>query len=180
MKFDDIWTRYRSDLKRFVRSKTANPADVDDLLQEISTKVFTGLPALQDPTKVKSWMFQIAQRTVVDFQRKSGRQHSRVAQADPLGEEGENPLNGLERCVLPMVVSLPAETQAALTAVYIDGQPQNVYAQERGLSYSALKARVQRGRTALLDLFEACCSLSFDRPGAVDNCIMKIDSCKKC
>ncbi len=51
MKLDieQIWLDYRSRIKAFLHSKVSNPADVDDLLQEISIKTFTGISSIHGP-----------------------------------------------------------------------------------------------------------------------------------
>ena len=41
--------------------------DVDDLLQEISIKTLAGFETIEDQTKVQSWLFQIANRTIIDL-----------------------------------------------------------------------------------------------------------------
>ncbi|MEX0305082.1 MAG: sigma factor, partial [Leisingera sp.] len=73
MTIEDIWPEYQSRLRSFLRARVAHPEDAEDLLQEISIKVFTGLPDLQDSARLQPWLFQTAQRTIIDHYRKTGR-----------------------------------------------------------------------------------------------------------
>ena len=57
MTIEDIWPQYRGSLRAFLGARVSNPEDAEDLLQEISIKVFTGLPALEHSAKLKSWLF---------------------------------------------------------------------------------------------------------------------------
>ena len=70
MRIEDIWPKYRVRLKGFLHSRESI---VDDLLQEITVKVFSDLPNLKDPPKLRSWLFQTANRTFIGHYRKSGR-----------------------------------------------------------------------------------------------------------
>jgi len=124
MNVEEIWTRYRGRIKAFLHSRVSNPADVEDLLQEISIKIFTGLPALRDHSKVHSWLFQTAHRTIIDFYRKNGRTGD--LHPDDLWHADNSPeaLHELERCVEPFIAALPDETARLLTAIDIEGQSQ--------------------------------------------------------
>lgn len=179
MQIEDIWPKYRARLKAFLHSRVSNAADVDDLLQEISVKVFTGLPDLKDPTRLQPWLFQTADRTIIDHYRKSGRAQ---AHPDDLWYHRDDPetRQDLEGCVEPFIRGLPAETADMLMAIDINGMSQRDYAQEHGLSYSTLKSRVQKGRSELRKAFEDCCNISMDVRGNISDVQEKSANCKKC
>ena len=179
MRIEDIWPKYRARLKAFLHSRVSNVADVDDLLQEISVKVFTGLPNLNDPAKLRPWLFQTANRTIIDHYRKSGRTR---AHPDDLWYHRDDPemRQNLEGCVEPFIRGLPLETAEMLMAIDINGRSQQDYAQEQGLSYSTLKSRIQKGRVELRKAFENCCIISMDVRGNISDVQEKQDACKKC
>lgn len=180
MTIEDIWPQYRSRLRAFLRSRVSNPEDAEDLLQDISVKVFTGLPALEDSAKLKSWLFQTAQRAIIDHYRKGGR--AKNVHPDDLWYTKDDPVarQDLERCVEPFIQSLPAETARMLTAIDLQGMSQRDYAAQQGLPYSTLKSRVQKGRDALRKAFEDCCSFSLDSRGSIAEYNPKSDTCKNC
>lgn len=180
MTIEDIWPQYRNSLRAFLRSRVSNPEDAEDLLQEISIKVFTGLPALEDSAKLKPWLFQTAQRAIIDHYRKGARAKS--VHPDDLWYSDEDPeiRQGLEHCVEPFIQSLPEETARILTAIDLQGMSQRDYAEQHGLSYSTLKSRVQKGRSDLRQAFESCCSFTLDARGRIAEYSTKSDACKKC
>lgn len=180
MDLEEVWLEYRARIKAFLHSKVSNPADVDDLLQEISIKVFAGLSTLEDNSKLQSWLFQTAHHTIVDFYRKNARTKS--IHPDDLWHFEDDPQTrrDLERCVEPFIRSLPSETAQILTAIDIEGISQRNYAAAQGLSYSTLKSRVQKGRSELRKVFENCCYLSLDARGNISDFHSKSGGCKKC
>ena len=182
MKNEEIWTNYRARIKGFLHSKISNEADVEDLLQEISIKVFTGLQSLNDESKLQSWLFQTAHRTIIDHYRRQAKGRNLIEDdlwyGEDLKEAGA--LNELERCVEPFLSALPAETAQMLRAIDIDGVKQKDYAEAQGLSYSTWKSRVQKGRQELRAVFEDCCHLSLDAQGNIMDYQSKSGSCEKC
>ena len=180
MNVEKVWIEYRARIKAFLQSKVSNPADVEDLLQEISIKTFTGISTLNDPSKVQSWLFQTAHRTIIDFYRKNSR--GRDMHPDDLWySEGEVDIRKeLERCVEPFIAALPRETAQLLMAIDIEGQSQKDYAAIHGLSYSTLKTRVQSGRAALRSVFDNCCNFTLDSRGNLSEYHSKTGGCNNC
>lgn len=180
MQIEEIWTAYRARLRSFLQSRVSNQADVEDLLQEISIKAFTGLPRLRDEEKVQSWLFSTAHHTIIDHYRKTGRRQAMhpddlwYAKDDPTAQQE------LERCVIPFLDGLPVESGQLLRAVDIEGRSQKGLAEEAGVSYSTLKSRVQKARTDLRRVFEGCCNLTLDAQGRVADYEPRADACKKC
>jgi len=177
---EQIWLDYRSRIKSFLHSKVSNPADVDDLLQEISIKTFTGLSQLQDRTKVQQWLFQTAHRTIIDFYRKNARSNQLTSDDLWYQEDDPDTLSSLERCVEPFIAALPRETAQLLTAIDIEGQSQKDFAIEHQVAYSTLKSRVKSGRAHLRRLFENCCQMNIDAQGNIDDIQPKSGNCKNC
>lgn len=180
MTIEDIWPEYQSRLRAFLRARVANPEDAEDLLQEISIKVFTGLPDLQDSARLQPWLFQTAQRTIIDHYRKTGRRAP--PHPDDLWYAKDDPeiRQELEACVAPFIQSLPPETAEALTAIDLQGMSQRDYAEASGLPYSTLKSRVQKGRAELRKAFEDCCHFSLDARGSIAEYRPKSDDCGDC
>lgn len=180
MNLEDTWLEYRARIKAFLHSRVSNPSDVEDLLQEISIKALAGLPTLEDNSKFQPWLFQIAHRTIIDFYRENAR--ARTIHPDDLWyfEDDVQTMRDLERCIEPLIKLLPTETAQMLTAIDIEGMSQRRYAAARGLSYSTLKSRVQKGRSALREVFENCCHMSLDAQGNVAEFRSKSGICENC
>lgn len=180
MELDEIWQQYRGRLRAFLHARVSNPSDVEELLQEISIKVFTGLSSLEDRSKLQSWLFQTANRTIIDFYRKSGREKG--VHPDDLWYTSDDPevREGLEGCVAPFINALPPDAARMMTEIELNGVSQQEYAVRHGLQYSTLKSRVQKARADLRDVFDECCQLSFDLRGGLEDYQANPDGCKKC
>ena len=180
MTLDEVWSAYRARLRSFLHPRVSNPADVDDLLQEISLKMVKGIGDLKDPSKLGPWLFQIANRTIIDHYRSQTR--SEAPHPDDLWHGRDNPpvRQHLERCVAPFIAALPHESARLLKAIDIDGQSQKCMAEREGLPYSTLKSRVRAAREELRAIFENCCDFSFDARGGVAGFDPKTNSCEKC
>ncbi len=126
-------------------------------------KTYQQLHTVQDPSKLRSWLFQVTRNAVIDYYRQS-----RQAPPDPsfLMDEGTEPYEQarqeLSECINLFIKQLPEIYQLAVEAVDLREDSQKALAKELGLSYSALKSRVQRGHQMLATLFEACCRYELD------------------
>lgn len=177
---EHIWSQYREALLAFLRSKVANPDDVDDLLQEILLKTHKGLDGLSKTSSLKAWIFQIANNTIVDFYRARGREAD--MHPDDLWYSGndEAERHMFEGCVAPFMDALPPDVARLLRRIDLQGMSQKDCAADLGISYSTLKSRVQAGRLQLRQLFERCCELSFDANGAIVDYRRRADTCGHC
>ena len=174
---NDVWTEYRDSIKAFLHSRISDPNEIDDLLQEILIKTHKNL---RSEKRVKAWLFQIANHTIIDFYRK--RSNARTVSAEDLWYEEENQQaqQELSQCIEPFIKALPKESADLLTEIELNGQSQKEYASKLGISYSTLKSRVQKGRRELQGLFEDCCRLSLDKNGAIIDFDPKSKNCKNC
>ena len=151
-------------LRRFVSRRVGNPADVEDLCQDIWVKVLKSRGP-SDPGKLLAWVFQIARNTVADHYRRR-----RVP--EPL-EESEAPIEpedsgtGLEAALRPLMSLLSAEDRQALETVDLGGVSQKEYAARLGIAPSSARSRVQRARQRLQRELEKCCRVVLDRRGGV-------------
>ena len=186
LNLEQVWAEYQQTLKAFLHSKVSNTADVEDLLQEILIKTFQNLHKVQDASSVKSWLFQLANNTIIDFYRKHARQQrdSKI-DADDLWfadlDHNEEFKQKLSLCIEPFIQALPEQSDSLLLAVDIKGQSQKALAEEQNVSYSTIKSRVQKSRGDLNNLFEQCCNLSLDKQGNVIDCELKPESgCSNC
>ncbi|WP_305830881.1 RNA polymerase sigma factor SigZ [Photobacterium leiognathi] len=168
MNIEQIWSAYQSKLKGYLHNNIANPDDVDDLLQDILIKTHHKLPTLNDESKIKSWLFQIARNTIIDFYRRQQveREHQDSQENSLWNEEQEQSiLQQLSECMSPFINALPEAEAQLLTAIEINGMSQKDYAEQTGIKYSTLKSQVQKSRKSLHQLFNTCCTFSVDSQG---------------
>lgn len=180
LKVEDIWAEYQVSLKAFLYKNVSNHADVDDLLQDILIKTYQNLSRIKDKTKIKSWLFQIAQNVIIDFYRKRGRAKNIDEDSLWYANNDESILEQLSSCVMPFINGLPEAEALLLTSIELEGVSQKEFAEKNGLNYSTLKSRVHRSRDKLFELFNDCCAFSLDEKGNLVDFEAKNSDCRPC
>ena len=164
----DVAARIRPFLARQVPA-----AEVDDVLQDVFVRLQRGLPGLRDEERFTSWLFQIARNSVVEHHRTRARHPLPDAPTDgddlPLepGDDDRGAARSLSACVSLFVARLPSPYREAVTLVELEGLTAREAADMVGVSLSAMKSRVLRGRAQLRQLFEDCCEIAVDARGKV-------------
>ena len=165
---EQLWRDLSSRLRLFIRSRISSNENTEDLLQETFIRIHRNIDTLQDNQKLTSWVFQIARNLIVDHYRSHGKKPSNT------GEEVEHTSNSSENLNeevmtwLPNVIEQLPETLQQATRLYeIEGKKQNDIAQQLGLSLTATKSRVQRGRQKIKALLKECCTFETDRYGNI-------------
>lgn len=185
MDIEQLWQDYREQLRHFLLARVHNPSDVDDLLQDILIKSYQHLKTVQQPSKFQAWLFQIARNTLIDSYRKSRADIAEVdiAHLSLMGNEievYEQIRQELAQCIRPFVAQLPDKYRQVVDLVDLQGKSQKVLATELGLSHSAVKSRVQRGRRLLGSLVRECCQFQMDARGNPIELEVTAEGCSNC
>lgn len=77
-KFLELVNENRNRILRICRVYSWNPADHDDLYQEILSQIWRGLPALKDRQFANTWLYRVAINTAISFARKRSSRTDRV------------------------------------------------------------------------------------------------------
>lgn len=161
----------RDGLRRYV-SRRVRAENVDDVVQDVLLRMHERAGDLRDEEKLSGWAFRIAKSVVSSHHRRGGGLAT-VGQLDDLApcadepSDHENENEMVAGWLLPMVSLLPDEYAEALEVCDLGGVEQRVYAEQKGLSISGAKSRIQRGRRMLEELVRACCDLEQDVRGNV-------------
>ena len=176
---DAVWTELHTNIRGFVARRVRQPADVDDIVQQVFLRVHQALPALRDADRLHAWIYQTTRRTIVDHYRAPAhrREVSAGMAVDVLPEEQqedlaldegeESALQELAQCLKPLIGKLADADQEALRLIEFDGLTQVEAARRLGLSVSGMKSRVQRARVHLRSVLDDCCRIALDRRGGV-------------
>lgn len=163
-----IWNQFSNKLFAFINSRTHNPSDSEDLLQEVFLKIHNNLDNLNNLNKVESWIFQITRNVVNDYFRKENKVSSLEEDpVDPATNEETLRVN-IRECLTHLSEQLPEKYRVPIKEVYLDGRKQKDMALELGMSYSGMKSRIQRGRAMLMDTMKDCCNVQ--KPEDIHNC----------
>ena len=163
----EIVTRERSRLRNFIRRRVPNPADAEDIAQEVLYELVEANRLLMPIEHVTSWLFTVARNRITDlFRKKKPENFSDAAIED---EEGEllriedllpSPDAGPEAIYLRNVLfdelelaieELPDEQREVFVAHELEGRSFKEIAAETGVNLNTLLARK---RYAVLHLRE--------------------------
>jgi RNA polymerase sigma-70 factor, ECF subfamily len=176
---EEMWREFANPLRSFLFNRVRNAADVEDLLQEIFLRVHEGIAGLRDAAKLEGWLYQIARNVVVDHyrqQRPSEKWTDELSAAPDVLDLADE--IDLRPAVRRMINELPAKYRDALVLTEFRGQTQRDGARELGVSLTAMKSRVQRGRMLLRAMLDECCRFEFDRRGKVIDAVPRDGGCE--
>jgi RNA polymerase sigma-70 factor (ECF subfamily) len=164
---EHIWHEFAEKLGQFIRSRVADPASAEDILQDVFVRIQKRLGQLRDPAKLQGWLYLIARNAIIDHYR-TRKETVEVLESLPAESNGdEHELEELKAAFRRMIYTLPEPYREALLLTEFDGLTQQQLAERVGISLSGAKSRVQRGREQLKTMLEECCSFEFDRRGKV-------------
>ena len=173
------WEELHGNLRAFISRRVRNQADVDDLVQRVLLQIVKGLASLRDAERLHAWVYRAARNVIVDYYRSSaGRREVASGGAEDLAaasaetqansqDDERAALQELAGCMTPMIRQLPPAYREAVTLADLEGVNQADAAARAGVSLSAMKSRIQRGRQQLKAVLEDCCRVQLDRRGTI-------------
>ena len=162
---EQIWQDYHHGLLNFIRYRVGDGDLAEDLLQDVFVKIHSRLYTLSDTERIRSWVYRIAQNTILDHYRLSQRHEPLPDAIIEEPDDGDEIWRELECCLRPMIEHLPERYREALLLAELEGRPLKEVAERLGLSLPGAKSRVQRGRAKFKELMLACCQFEFDCRG---------------
>jgi RNA polymerase sigma-70 factor, ECF subfamily len=162
------WAEFGGRLRGYV-SRRVPPGDADDIVQSVMLKLLERRGEVATGS-VRAWLFTVTRNAVVEHYR----QRRPAVDLDSFGDlpasEGgdaaDRTLGTLSDCLGPMLRGLSDGDAEILRIVDMEGGSQVEIAASLGVPVSTLKSRVQRARTRLAKLFDACCDIERARNGA--------------
>jgi len=152
----------RDELKRFMLARQCDPAEVDDLLQDLFVKLTTGKTGpVGNP---RAYLYQMANNLLLDRRRGRHRQARRDDSwaRSQFGQDlREDPAASPERVAIDRDLlaqveatlrEMPERTVDILRRYRLEGQSQKVIAEQIGISLSAVEKHLQRAYRVLLEL----------------------------
>ncbi len=162
------WQEVMKRLKHWVHYRVHDPADADELVQDILERLLVKQNSLVGAENPVGWVHRVATNTIMDYYRRSKRPVRLDDPAYPEPSEGKQDARAaLSNCLIPLVLHLDPHTQEALLSTDLGGNSQVDAAQDAGVPLSTMKARIQRGRRKLRDALLQCCHVAIDRRNGV-------------
>jgi RNA polymerase sigma-70 factor (ECF subfamily) len=152
MDFTQLLHDYGPALMRLTAGYTADPADRDDLLQEILVAIWTAWPRFRGECSERTFVFRIGHNRAITFVTRR-RQLEPLEAALLVPDPGPGPVEDAERAdrqaqLLAAVRQLPAlQRQAVMLS--LEGLTQREIADVVGTSENNVAVRLTRARAAL-------------------------------
>jgi RNA polymerase sigma factor (sigma-70 family) len=167
LRISEIAAEQRARLRNFIRRRVADPADAEDIVQEVFYELVEANRMLMPIEHVTGWLYRVARNRIIDLFRK--KKPERFSDAAVENEDGEvlhvedllpSPDAGPEALYMRSVLldelelaieALPDEQREVFIAHEIDGRSFKELSADTGISMSTL---LSRKRYAILHLRE--------------------------
>jgi len=154
-----FWISYSNALRSYVERQVADKNAVDDILHEVYLKIFCYCKRYDfccekaGVKDLRSWVFRVCHNAIVDYQKENAKYTYRYEikdfwLADSPASASEYPLRLEELMKL-----LPPKYAEAVWYDSVLLLKQAEIAQKLGLSLSAAKSRIQRGKRMFRDIY---------------------------
>ncbi|MFX0117548.1 MAG: RNA polymerase sigma factor, partial [Candidatus Hodarchaeota archaeon] len=167
MQFWDIYYGHCDRVKKFIVSLVKDEWVADDLFQETFLRVQKNLDQVKDPSKLSSWIFQIAYNLSRDHFRQSKKiltpieQHETEVFSIPCFQK-ELEKHEMGQCVQDQIMLLPESLRAALVLFDIMDFSHQEISEVLGISVENVKVRLHRARKKLKAILEQKCRFELD------------------
>jgi len=158
-----LWIEYKSGLKYYILKKLKNEDLADELSHEVLMKVYNSCCSGNEIKNIRSWMYQIAHNTVIDYLKKENKFTNEVTEIFQIDEN--NTYEEAEEFVKPLIKLLPDKYAIPLLLSDIEGINQMEVAKKINLSLTATKSRIQRARNLLKNKIIECSNLEINAKG---------------
>ncbi|MBE02110.1 sigma-70 family RNA polymerase sigma factor [Marinobacter lutaoensis] len=182
MTFDCVlqaWHDHQAELRGFLIGQVKEPAMADDVLQDVFFKAMREGRAFCELQNPRAWLFRVARNALTDSHRL--RKHW-VPVRDHLPDERapeRAPVDELDACIAATLPDLAESDRDIIQACDLGPMSQEAYADARGLSLPAAKARIRRARERLREALAKRCDVVLDSAGNVC-CHAGLDDARRC
>ncbi|CAN5566742.1 sigma-70 family RNA polymerase sigma factor [soil metagenome] len=160
------WKAHEPELRHWMRHRLRNPAEADDLLQDLFLKALRQGERFCAVHNARAWLFEVARNTLADRLRVA-RETIELPDDLPAPAEEADTVDQLTRCLARVLSELSAQDREAITCCDLQGLPQADFATAQGIGLSAAKSRLQRARQRLKTRMTQACQVQLDEAGHV-------------
>ena len=160
------WNAHESELRNYLRHRSKDAHQADDLLQEVFVKAMQQGKQFCLLDNARAWLFQVARNALVDHFR-LGRDVIELPEDLPQPEPAREPIQALSACVVRVLSELTPEDRDIIEQCDLEGVKQKDYAAAQQLSLPAVKSRLLRARERMRARMSTACQVRFDERGRV-------------
>ncbi|MGV8892949.1 MAG: sigma-70 family RNA polymerase sigma factor [Burkholderiaceae bacterium] len=162
------WSQYAPELRGWLRHRLNNPAEAEDLLQDLFLKALRQGDRFCSLQNARAWLFEVARNALADRLRVA-RETVELPEDLSAPEEEFDTVDTLTDCLTRVLSELSTEDRDAITLCDLQGMQQAEFAVAKGLNLSAAKSRIQRARLRLRARMTQACQIQLDTVGHVSD-----------
>ncbi len=150
MQFEALYDKYANKLYRLALVNVQNTTDAEDIVHDVFIKYFETLPAFSDRNHEEGWFVKVTVNACRDFLRKkTHRAHDNIDDMHHLKSEEKE-----KSSIMHSLSLVPERYRTVLVLHYLEGYSVAEIGKMTGLSQSAVKMRLSRGREHLKNIIE--------------------------
>lgn len=161
--FEAVMRKYSDMVYRLAVSRTGNPTDADDILQEVFLRYIRADKTYNDEEHRKAWLIKITINCTKSFLTSAWNRHRDFNEADENTGAYDKRLSDIETKsdVYGAVLKLPVKYRTVIHLFYYEDMSVAQISKATGTGESAVKSQLSRGRAMLKELLEG---VEFDVP----------------
>lgn len=151
-RIESAYRRYADMLYRVALAHVGSPEDAEDAVHDAFVKYMQSSPDFSDESHERAWLIRVTiNRTHDLYRRRSTRSYVELSEA---GEIAAEESHGAENGVTAIVSTLPDKYKSVIVLHHLEGYSVEETAASLGISESAVKMRLSRGRDMLRKAME--------------------------
>jgi RNA polymerase sigma-70 factor (ECF subfamily) len=149
VRFLSLLDEHKRILYKIAASYSRNPADREDLAQEIVAQLWRSFDSYDESYRFSTWMYRVALNVAISFNRRETRRLRSVVAAEDVVMEFESvPTESSAReddiQLLWQLIRQLDELDRALIVLYLDGNPHATIAEVLGISETNVGTKINR------------------------------------
>lgn len=158
-----VWLAYKDALRNYILKIVKDEDTANGLSHEVLMKVYSSCCSGNKIRNVRSWLFQIAYNTCMDYFKRQNKKGCLCE--DVVSEEDDLIYKKAGEFIEPLIQLLPEKYARPLEMADLKGFKQQEVAEMLGLSLTATKSRIQRARQILKEQITDCFHVEVDKNG---------------
>lgn len=149
--FEAVYDKYADMLYRLALSHLQSREDAEDVVHDVFAKYLESVGKLKDAEHERAWLIKVTVNACRDFLRKKKyRTYIAIDEIQEIAAKDTEPLPE----VFEMVAVLPEKYKTVIVLHYLEGYSVDEISSIIGVSASAIKMRLSRGREVLKKYME--------------------------
>jgi RNA polymerase sigma-70 factor (ECF subfamily) len=147
--FERVYQQYADMMYRVALSHVSHREDAEDVVHDVFIKYMEALPTFSDDEHERAWLVRATINRCHDLLRRGKiREHESLDDITDLPSEE----NGTATDLFRTLAELPEKYKTAIVLHYLEGFSVEEVARMLGISLSAVKMRLSRGRELLKNI----------------------------